>query len=63
MEEFKKGVVMKETTPDFRKGFTFAINCILDFSKSKKATDLQKVIILLEDTSRFINKGYFWEEK
>lgn len=58
MSEESPGIVMRETTPEFRDGFEFAVKCIYDMAKHRNDYSLDKlnetlssIIILMDNDS------------
>lgn len=55
-------IVMRETTPDFRDGFNFAVRAIHDVFKHQEDYTLEKLDELLTSINELIDKGSWWPD-
>jgi hypothetical protein len=62
MSENKLGIVMRETTPDFREGFEFAVNCIYDLTKNREDYSLDKLNELLTTMITLMHNNCWWND-
>ncbi len=56
------GISLKETTPDFRDGFNFAVKAIHDVFKGNDEYTIEKLDDLLTSIVMLIDKGAWWPE-
>lgn len=62
MEITKLGIVMRETTPDFRQGFEFAVKCIYDLSSQKDGYGIDKLNETLNSIVTLIDNNCWWPD-
>lgn len=62
MTENSPEIVMRETTPDFREGFEFAVKCIYDLTHNREDYTLDKLNELLHSMTVLMAHGFWWPD-
>lgn len=60
--EIMPGIVMRETSPDFREGFNFAVRAIHDVFKNQEGYTLVKLDELLSSIVTLIDNDSWWPD-
>lgn len=62
INDLPAGVIMSETTPDFRKGFEFAVKCIFDQVTHRPSYTYDQLKEMLGTIVMLMDKDCWWHD-
>lgn len=62
MSEIIPGIIMRETSPEFRDGFNFSVKAIHDVFKNKKDYTIENLNELLKSIITLIDNDSWWPD-